>query len=77
MRIKTDLVSNPSILGFDRLSDDAYIRPKECAKLLGVSEGTFWRLVKDKKLPTHKFTSRTTSVRVGALRDFMAGKVGG
>lgn len=67
----------PSLAGFDQLPDNAHIRPKDCAQLMGVSIGTFWRIVKAKKLRTHKLTERTTTVRAGALRDFMSGKVEG
>jgi predicted DNA-binding protein (UPF0251 family) len=60
----------------DSLPDSAHIRPKVCAKLMGVSIATFWRLVKSGKLQTHKLTERTTTVKAGDLRAFMSGKGG-
>ena len=68
---------NPSVIQADHLPDTAHLRPQACALLLGVSIATFWRLVSSGKLKTHKLTERTTTVRVGDLRAFMAGKVDG
>ena len=78
MDIKTDLIINPTLANFDQLPDTAHIRPKPCAQLMGVSIATFWRLVSSGKLKTHKLTERTTTVKAGDLRAFMAaGKVEG
>lgn len=66
---------NPSVSEAGQLPDYAHLRPKACAQLMGVSIATFWRLVKNKKLRTHKLTERTTTVRAGDLRAFMSGKV--
>lgn len=57
----------------DQLPDSAHLRPKACALLMGVSIATFWRLVASGKLKTHKLTERTTTVKAGDLRAFMAG----
>lgn len=66
----------PAVTQADQLPDSAHLRPKACAQLMGVSIATFWRLVKSKKLRTHKLTQRTTSVKVSDLRAFMSGKEG-
>ena len=63
------------VTNFSQISDDHHIRPRDCAQLLGISIATYWRLVSSGKLKTHKLTARTTSVRAGDLRAFMAGKV--
>lgn len=68
---------NPSVSQADQLPDSAHLRPQVCAQLMGVSISTFWRLAKAKKFPLHKLTERTTTVRAGDLRAFMAGKVEG
>jgi predicted DNA-binding protein (UPF0251 family) len=65
---------DPAILQADHLPDSAHLRPKACAQLMGISIATFWRLVKQQKLKTHKLTERTTTVRAGDLRAFMAGE---
>lgn len=73
-------VSNPinhSVSQADQLPDSAHLRPKTCAQLMGVSLATFWRLVKGGKLKTHKLTERTTTVKAGDLRAFMAGNAEG
>lgn len=67
----------PAVTQADQLPDSAHLRPKACAQLMGVSIATFWRLAKAKKFPLHKLTERTTTVRAGDLRAFMAGKVEG
>jgi hypothetical protein len=61
---------------FDKLPDSAFIRPKITVSLLGISIATFWRLVASGQIKTYKFTERTTTVKVGDLRAFMAGKAG-
>lgn len=68
---------NPSITNFDNLPDSALIRPKPSAQLLGVSIATLWRLIKRGHIKTQKLTERTTTIRAGDLRAFMAGKMGG
>lgn len=65
-----------SVVQADHLPDAAHIRPKACAQIMGVSIATFWRLVASGKLKTYKLTERTTTVRVGDLRDFIAKKAG-
>jgi hypothetical protein len=69
-----DLNLNPVITQFDALPDSAHIRPQTAKILLGVSIATFWRLAKAQKFPLHRLTERTTTVKVGDLRAFMAGK---
>lgn len=66
---------NQILANFSHLSDDVHIRPKQAALLLGIGIATFWRLVANGKLKTHKLTERTTSVKAGDLRAFMTGKV--
>lgn len=61
----------------DYLPDSAHIRPKACAQLMGISIASFWRIVSKGRLRTYKLTERTTTVKMGDLRAFMAGKVQG
>lgn len=68
---------NPTLAQLDHQPDSAHIRPKVCAQALGISISTFWRLVKQGKLKTHKLTPNTTTVKVGDLRAFMNGNVEG
>lgn len=75
MKLKTSI--NPIMANFSHISDDVLIRPKQAAQILGVSIATFWRLRKQSKLTTQKLTERTTTIRAGDLRAFMAGKVEG
>ena len=77
MQTQTKIFVSPSVTLADQLPDSAHLRPKACAQLMGVSITTFWRLVSTGKLKTHKLTERTTTVRAGDLRAFMAGKVEG
>lgn len=70
-------VISPSLRDFDHLPDSALIRPKPCAQLLGVSIATLWRLIKQGHIKTQKLTERTTTIKAGDLRAFMAGKVEG
>lgn len=74
--LMTKLLSN-SVANFSNISDENHIRPRDCAQLLGISIATFWRLCSSGRLKTHKLTERTTTVRAGDLRAFMAGKVEG
>ncbi len=73
----THQVVNQSLAQLDHKPDSAYLRPKSCAQALDVSISTFWRLVKQGKLKTHKLTPNTTTVKVGDLRAFMNGNVEG
>jgi predicted DNA-binding protein (UPF0251 family) len=70
--MKQDTI-NPALRDFDQLPDSAHIRPNACAQLMGMSTATFWRLVSSGRLKTHKLTERTTTVKAGDLRAFMAG----
>ncbi|KQT42233.1 MULTISPECIES: AlpA family transcriptional regulator [unclassified Methylophilus] len=67
---------NPSLANFDHLPDNAHLRPKDCAQLLGISIASYWRLVSKKQLKAIKLTERTTSTRAGDLRAFIASRVG-
>jgi predicted DNA-binding protein (UPF0251 family) len=66
---------NPALRDYDQFPDSAHLRPKLCTQIMGVSIATFWRLVSSGQIKTHKLTERTTSVKAGDLRAFMAGKV--
>lgn len=48
-------------------------RPKDVAKILGISLSTFWRLVSEGKLTTKKLTTRTTTVSAEDLSAFING----
>jgi len=48
-------------------------RPREAAKILGVSLSTFWRLVRDGKLNVKKLTPRTTTISLKDLSAFIEG----
>ncbi len=74
---KASKTISPAVVGFSQTSPDSHIRPKDCAQLMGISIATFWRLVSNGKLKTHKLTERTTTVKAGDLRAFMSGKVEG
>lgn len=67
---------NPIIANFSYISDDIHIRPKQTAQILGMSIATLWRLIKQGHIKTQKLTERTTTIRVGDLRAFMAAKAG-
>ena len=67
---------NPIIANFSYVSDDVLIRPKQTAQILGVSIATVWRLIRDNKIPVNRLTERTTTIKAGDLRAFMAGKAG-
>lgn len=60
----------------DSYADSVHIRPLIAKQILGISIATFWRLVKSGHLKTHKLTKRTTTIKVGDLRSFMAAKAG-
>lgn len=70
-----EVQSKSLIPDFDRFPNTAYLRPKACAQLMGISIATFWRLVASGKLKTYKLTERTTTVRAGDLRAFIANRV--
>lgn len=55
-------------------SEETFLRPKECARMLGISIATFWRLCKKKELVTTKLTERTTTVSLKNLKAFIASK---
>lgn len=65
-----------SIANFDKLPDSALLRPQPCAQLLGISIATLYRLIKQGRIKTKKLTERTTTIKAGEIRNFMAGKVG-
>jgi hypothetical protein len=60
----------------DSYADSVHIRPHTAKQILGISIATFWRLAKSGQLKTYKLTQRTTTVKVGDLRAFMATKAG-
>ncbi len=76
MTVQTNKLINPIIANFSEMSDDSFIRPNDCAQLMRISIATFWRLVANGKIKTYKLTERTTTVRAGDLRDFIAKKAG-
>lgn len=76
MTIQSNKPINPIIANFAEMSDDSFIRPNDCAQLMRISIATFWRLVSSGKLKTYKLTERTTTVRAGDLRNFIAKKAG-
>ena len=63
-------------LHFDYLPDAAHVRPQVARLVVGVSIATFWRIVASGELKTHKLTERTTTIKVGDLRAFIAKKSG-
>lgn len=65
---------NPALRDYDYLPDSAFLRPHIAKILLGVSIATFWRLAKSGQIKTYKLTERTTTVKVGELRAFIAAK---
>lgn len=76
MHHKDDINLNPIVSYFDALPDSAHIRPQTAKIILGVSIATFWRVVASGKIKTYKLTERTTTVRAGDLRAYIAQKVG-
>lgn len=77
MQVNTDLKLHPIVANFSHISDDVQIRPKQATQILGVSIATLWRLIRDKKIPVNRLTERTTAIRAGDLRAFMANKLEG
>lgn len=67
---------NPVMRDIDNYANSVHIRPLVAKQILGISIATFWRLVKSGELKTHKLTQRTTTVKVGDLRAFIAIKAG-
>lgn len=70
MNISTHL--HPSFTNFDLLPDSAHVRVPIVKALLGVSSATVWRMVKSKQLKTYKLTPRTTTFKVGEIRDLIS-----
>jgi hypothetical protein len=68
---------NPALRDIDFYADSVHIRPQVAKSILGVSIATFWRLVRDGKIKTHKLTERTTTVRVSDLRAFIKSRAEG
>lgn len=62
---------NLSVRNFDSLAGGSLIRPKACAQILGVSIATFWRILKDQRLPVHKPSLRTTAIKASDLRRYI------
>lgn len=67
---------NPALRDFDQLPNNAQVRLPVVKGILSVSGATVWRMVKQGKLKTYKFSERTTTFNVGELRAFMEGKGG-
>lgn len=65
-----------ALSNFDELPNSANVRLPVAMGLFGVSAATIWRLVKSKKLITHKLTPRTTTFNVGELRAALSAKAG-
>lgn len=47
-------------------------RPKDVGRMLGVSQATFWRLVKDGKIGVVKISKRATGVTQDEIERFLA-----
>ena len=52
-----------------------YIRPKDCAKYLGVSLATYWNYVKAGKIKTKKLSPRVTVTSIEDLEAFVNAEV--
>lgn len=68
---------NPILANFSHLSDDVLIRPKEAAQILGICNSTLYNLINRGQIKTLKLTKRTTTIKAGSIRAFMAGNVEG
>ena len=77
MAANTNKSINPIIANFADMSDDSFIRPKDCAQIMCISIATFWRLVASGRLKTYKLTERTTTVSAGDLRAYISAQKGG
>lgn len=54
---------------FHLLSDDAYLRPRAICAIFSISEATYWRMVKDGRMPVpQKFGRKISATKVGKLR---------
>lgn len=73
---KTKDVTQEAVSKFDTMPDGAMIRPNVAKVIISVSIATLWRLIRDGKLKTYKLTERTTTIKVGDLRAFIASKAG-
>lgn len=76
MTIQSNKSINPIIANIAQMSGDSFIRPKDCAEVIGVSIATLWRIIARSELRTYKLTERTTAIKVQDLRDFIAKKAG-
>lgn len=70
----TQHINDQTLANFSQFPEETHLRPKECARLLGVSIATFWRLVSKGHLQTVKLTERTTTVKLNHLRAFIANR---
>ena len=61
-----------SLENFDSLPDLAIVRQPVVKALVGCSNATIWRMVKDGRLPEPVRRGRITGWRVGALRNALA-----
>lgn len=58
-----------ALRNFDKLPDTAHVRQPVVSGLLGCSDATVWRRVKDGGIPRpHKLSPRVTAWNVGELR---------
>lgn len=57
------------------VQNKVYYRPKECANYLGVSIGTIWNYIKDRRLETKKISSRVTVISIDSLEQFVNNEV--
>lgn len=76
MTIQSKKSINPIIANIAQMSGDSFIRPKDCAEVIGVSMATLWRIIARSELRTYKLTERTTAIKVQDLRDFIEKKAG-
>lgn len=63
-----------SVRIFQDLPDDAIIRPRASAILLGYSIATYWREVKKKKIRHIKLSERTGGSTAGDIRAQLGSK---
>lgn len=76
MTIQSNKSINPIIANIDSMSGESFIRPKDCAKVIGISMATLWRIIARSELRTYKLSERVTAIKVQDLRDFIAKKAG-
>lgn len=72
MQLKSQYKIPEALTHYDSLPDSAHVRLPVVMALLACSSATVWRLVRDKKLKTHKLSPRTTTFKVAELRQFLA-----